>query len=376
MIMLARAQGIPARMAIGFLPGQPSGTDSTSSRLGRPRVARALLPGLRLAALRADAGRPCQDRPGLQPHPLRAGPSGLHCAVGDGREPQPVRQRATRPRRRSGHTSTTARPAPCTWLTDNLLTSWPAGHRPRPCCCSLLAARGASSAPAQRGARRRRTGPRPTGPSLISRLGDLGIAPPTGAHRVRPARSSPTTVCCPVTPRRRWVIVATLEQARYAGPAPDQRRQRGRHERSWKAASPRASARPGTGLPLPRDGCVSGTTRGTRCSTGPARRGPGSAVADPCPTSCPSGTCSDATRTAGLARPCRFARCCPWDAMPRRERHGWPVGTGPDARMPCARGGHTAYVACCWDSVEPCGLTPHATGLAPLRASAARCQSR
>ena len=62
MTIMARTLGIPARVAVGFLPGEAGRRRQVRrDRPPVPRVARAVLRGLRLGAVRADARRP--DRP-------------------------------------------------------------------------------------------------------------------------------------------------------------------------------------------------------------------------------------------------------------------------------------------------------------------------
>ena len=67
MAIMARALGIPARVAVGFLRPEPENDGSLGLQLPRPaRVARAVLRGCRLAPLRADASGP--DRRGPVVH--------------------------------------------------------------------------------------------------------------------------------------------------------------------------------------------------------------------------------------------------------------------------------------------------------------------
>ncbi len=69
MALMARLEGIPARVDVGFTPGAPVGNTKILRRHDRrrPCVARVVLPGRRVAAVRAhpSVGRP-DDHPGLR----------------------------------------------------------------------------------------------------------------------------------------------------------------------------------------------------------------------------------------------------------------------------------------------------------------------
>ena len=63
MALALRMHGIPARVAVGFTQGKLTGRRHVPrQRPRRPRLGRGLLPRLRLAAVRADAGRTRADR--------------------------------------------------------------------------------------------------------------------------------------------------------------------------------------------------------------------------------------------------------------------------------------------------------------------------
>ena len=78
MIMLARSLGIPARLAIGFLPGNRARRRVRRSRRRRPRLAGVVFRGRRMGSLRANPCGPNRTeaklrRSGGRPRPDRCG---------------------------------------------------------------------------------------------------------------------------------------------------------------------------------------------------------------------------------------------------------------------------------------------------------------
>ncbi len=65
MVMLARAAGIPARMAVGYLPGSIDGDDPVYAS-PTPTPGPSVLPTAGLGAVRADPGHPQRGRAGVQ----------------------------------------------------------------------------------------------------------------------------------------------------------------------------------------------------------------------------------------------------------------------------------------------------------------------
>ena len=107
MVMMARAKGIPARMAIGFLPRHPAGRPVHGAVIRRTCVARAVLPWRWVAPVRAHPGGPHRRRTDLHDparDPAARGDDRAHHRkrshrVGDEHRPRPRCARG----RRAGH---------------------------------------------------------------------------------------------------------------------------------------------------------------------------------------------------------------------------------------------------------------------------------
>ena len=253
MIMMARAQGIPARMAIGFLPGQLPGRALRRPRHRRPRVARALLPGLRLAALRADTGRPrrhapavCGARRRLRRHRWR--PPGHRVGLGGarpaGRPDDDPAAAAPVPQQQGFLAWLGARRSPCATSCSSS-RCWSACSRPSPC----------RSRPGSCGWRRRRAAVTQQDlieaewDDLTSHLGDLGLGAPEGVTlrqlRERYVIDGHLDEENATAMRR---VTATLEKSRYDRP------ERTTPQEAVPAA-PRHPVDPASGRPHP---CLAG----------------------------------------------------------------------------------------------------------------------
>ena len=252
MVMLAREAGIPARMAVGFLPGVDRRRRPRRARLRRPRVARAVLPAAGLGALGADPGHAQRRRPGVQPGAHR------HRLVVE-RQPDLVDLDVVgrRPRARRRETSPPTPPASRVGAPAAArCASSPGTPRPSSSCCSSCSSRrsslrclaGAAAGPPH-GPRRRRPG-----------RGRVAVAAAAVAgHRFRPARRG--HAAADVTPDRPRRLPL---HRRERGPRPGRRHAGAGPVRPARAPTWSTSATtraPSGEAPCPVDGAPTGSGR-------------------------------------------------------------------------------------------------------------------
>ena len=139
MVMMARSAGIPARMAIGFLPGSADPGRLDGHRGGRARLARALPRRRRLDPLRADPRRTQRCTAGLRDDlpvdvPLRRDQPPDRPAHGCPAAGQPQAGHARPGRRRPGEPRLPLPAAPVVQpsLADRLPRGWGARSAGRP----------------------------------------------------------------------------------------------------------------------------------------------------------------------------------------------------------------------------------------------------
>ncbi|WP_156996554.1 transglutaminase TgpA family protein [Knoellia aerolata] len=220
-IMAARLKGIPARMAIGFLPG----TFSTGSYTVRANDAHAW-PELWFSDLGWTRFEPTPGgRAGAAPTysliPAAAGPSASASATAP--TATPTVSASQRPDSDAGAAADAAASSggPLTWLSDNALAI----------VVALATVMALLLLPVAAWARRRRLRLEARDDaerveadwaSLISRLGDIGIAPPPGSTpRQAGTRLTHDAILSGEPKEAMGRIVATVERARYAPPRSD-----------------------------------------------------------------------------------------------------------------------------------------------------------
>ena len=215
-IMASRLRGIPARMAIGFLPG----TFSTGSYTVRAADAHAWpelwFPELGWTRFEPTPGGRTGAAPAYSLIPVESGPSASASPTTSGSAPAPSASERADSDQGADAATATSTGGPLSWLTDNAL--------------AILVAIGVVLAllllPVAAWARRRRLRldarddaerVEADWASLISRLGDIGIAPPPGSTpRQAGTRLTQDAILSGEPKEAMGRIVATVERARYA----------------------------------------------------------------------------------------------------------------------------------------------------------------
>ena len=217
-IMAARLKGIPARMAIGFLPG----TFSTGSYTVRASDAHSWpelwFPELGWTRFEPTPGGQAGAAPTYSLIPTEVGPSATASASASTNVPAP--SLSERPDSDLGAEATGELPntGPLGWLSDNALTL----------VTALVVVLALLLLPVAAWARRRRLRldarddaerVEADWASLVSRLGDIGIAPPPGSTpRQAGVRLTQDAILSGEPKEAMGRIVATVERARYAPP--------------------------------------------------------------------------------------------------------------------------------------------------------------
>jgi transglutaminase-like putative cysteine protease len=217
-IMAARLKGIPARMAIGFLPG----TFSTGSYTVRAADAHAWpelwFPDLGWTRFEPTPGGRAGAAPVYSLIPAEVGPSASATATAPTSTPTPsTSQRPdSDPGALAGDTASTG--GALSWLSENVLTI----------VVALATVLALLLLPVAAWVRRRRLRLEARDDaerveadwaSLISRLGDIGISPPPGSTpRQAGTRLAQDAVLSGEPKEAMGRIVATVERARYAPP--------------------------------------------------------------------------------------------------------------------------------------------------------------
>lgn len=217
-IMAARLKDIPARMAIGFLPGTLEKDIYTVRASDAHAWPELWFPDLGWTRFEPTPGTRSGAVPAYSLIPSDTGPSASTAPSATGANPTPSASERPDPDAGPVDTSTTASPGPFTWLTDNLLTIMVL----LAIVLSLLLLPVAARVRRQRlrsAARDDAERVEADWASLISRLGDIGIAPPDGSTpRQAGAQLTHDAVLSGDPKEAMGRIVATVEQARYARP--------------------------------------------------------------------------------------------------------------------------------------------------------------
>jgi hypothetical protein len=220
-IMASRLKGIPARMAIGFLPG----TFSTGSYTVRASDAHAWpelwFPDLGWTRFEPTPGGRAGAAPVYSLIPAELGPSASASASATSNAPAPTLSERPDSDLGSEAADAAAGSGPLGWLTDNALTV----------LVGLAVVLALLLLPVGAWARRRRLRLEARDDaerveadwaSLISRLGDIGIAPPAGSTpRQAGTRLTEDAILSGEPKEAMGRIVATVERARYAPPRAD-----------------------------------------------------------------------------------------------------------------------------------------------------------
>ncbi|MEO6019827.1 MAG: DUF3488 and transglutaminase-like domain-containing protein [Knoellia sp.] len=217
-IMAARLRDIPARMAIGFLPGTLADGAYTVKAADAHAWPELWFRDLGWTRFEPTPGTRSGGAPGYSLLPTGTGPSASTAPSATGANPTP--SASQRPDTDPGalNNSTTVSPGPFTWLTDNLLTT--------AILLAIILSLVLLPVAARVRRRRMRASARDDAErveadwaSLISRLGDIGIAPPDGSTpRQAGARLTHDAILSGEPKEAMGRIVATVEQARYAPP--------------------------------------------------------------------------------------------------------------------------------------------------------------
>jgi len=260
-IMAARLKDIPARMAIGFLPGTFTNGNYTVKAADAHAWPELWFPDLGWTRFEPTPSSRTGGAPAYSLVPTEVGPSTSATPTPSGAVPSP--SASERPDSDAGAVDdpATASNGPIGWLGDNLVV------------LAVLLAIVASLLLLPLAARMRRRRLRIAArddaerveaewASLISRLGDIGIAPPDGSTpRQAGARLTQDAILSGESKEAMGRIVATVERARYAPPRAEIPDVHADARTVWKAAvsarqrsdQVRAYLVPGDGLRQWRD---------------------------------------------------------------------------------------------------------------------------
>ncbi|KRE41037.1 transglutaminase TgpA family protein [Knoellia sp. Soil729] len=217
-VMAARLKDIPARMAIGFLPGIQTNGTYTVRAADAHAWPELWFPHLGWTRFEPTPGTRSGGAPAYSLIPTDTSPAESSAPTATGAAPTPSVADRPDPDAGAVDRSTSTSPGPFTWLTDNLLTI----------VVLLAIVLSLLLLPVAASVRRRRlrTAARDDAErveadwsSLISRLGDIGIAPPEGSTpRQAGVRLTHDALLRGEPQEAMGRIVATVEQARYAPP--------------------------------------------------------------------------------------------------------------------------------------------------------------
>ncbi|HYN28795.1 MAG TPA: transglutaminaseTgpA domain-containing protein [Dermatophilaceae bacterium] len=239
MVMMARAEGIPARMAIGFLPGSIVGNVYTVRAADAHAWPELFFPRLGWVRFEPTPGSRSGTAPAYSLAPSEVGADGEAATPSEG--PTPTPSASQRPDTDTGATSagdaSSGAPGPVRWVSDHLAVSLGAA-------LVLLALLLVPAGAWLRRVRTRRTARdeaervEADWQELVSRLGDIGITSPTGATpRQVGQHVSSAAYLDDESTRALGRVVATLERARYAAPGAEVPDVRPDTRRVWRAAS-------------------------------------------------------------------------------------------------------------------------------------------
>lgn len=237
-IMAARLKGIPARMAIGFLPGTRDidGESYVVKSADAHAWPELWFPELGWTRFEPTPGARTGGAPTYSLVPTEVNPSSTASPTASGAAPTPTLSERPDSDTGAADATDTSGSGPLTWLTDNLLTLLvvlaiilsvlllPFAARLRRRRLRLAARDDAERVEADWA-------------SLISRLGDIGIAPPDGSTpRQAGAQLTHDAILSAEPKAAMGRIVATVERARYAPPRAEIPDVSGDAKTVWKAA--------------------------------------------------------------------------------------------------------------------------------------------
>jgi hypothetical protein len=217
-IMAARLKDIPARMAIGFLPGTVTNETYTVRAADAHAWPELWFPDLGWTRFEPTPGTRSGGAPAYSLIPTETSPTASAAPTPTGANPSPSASERPDPDAGPVDAGTTTAPGPLAWLTEHLLTV----------LVLLAVVLSLLLLPVAAAVRRRRLRAAARDDaerveaewaSLISRLGDIGIAPPVGSTpRQAGARLTHDALLSGEPKEAMGRIVATVEQARYAPP--------------------------------------------------------------------------------------------------------------------------------------------------------------
>ncbi|KGN36304.1 transglutaminase TgpA family protein [Knoellia subterranea] len=217
-VMAARIKGIPARLAIGFLPGTFANASYTVRAADAHAWPELWFPDLGWTRFEPTPGVRTGGAPTYSLIPTEVGPTESASPTASSSAPAPTA--SERPDSDTGSVgpTTTSTSGPFRWITDNLLTL----------VVIVAALLSLLLLPVAAWVRRRRLRKAARDDaerveadwaSLISRLGDIGIAPPDGSTpRQAGTRLAHDAILSAEPKAAMGRIVSTVEQARYAPP--------------------------------------------------------------------------------------------------------------------------------------------------------------
>ncbi|KGN29877.1 hypothetical protein N802_10305 [Knoellia sinensis KCTC 19936] len=239
-IMAARLKNIPARMAIGFLPGTFAQGVYTVRAADAHAWPELWFPDLGWTRFEPTPGSRTGGAPSYSLIPTETGPAATATPTASGAVPTPTPSQRPDTDTETLPDAETTSGGPLTWLTDNLLAI---GF-----VVSLVLSLLLVPVAAWMRRRRLRNAARDDAErveadwaALISRLGDIGIAPPSGSTpRQAGTQLTHDAILSGESKQAMGRIVATVERARYAPPQASLDDVSGDTKTVWKAA---ASAR-------------------------------------------------------------------------------------------------------------------------------------
>jgi transglutaminase-like putative cysteine protease len=239
MVMMARADGIPARMAIGFLPGSVVGNVYTVRAADAHAWPELFFPRLGWVRFEPTPGSRTGTAPAYTLPPSEAGTGAETPGASAAPAPSPSasQRRDTDAGPEATTSADTGTPAPVRWAGDNLAVLAGLGL----VLLALLAVPVGAwvrRAGARRAARDEAERVEAEWQELVSRLGDIGISAPPGATPRQVGRHVTSAAYLDqASGSALGRVVATLERARYAAPGAPVADVRPDARRVWRAAS-------------------------------------------------------------------------------------------------------------------------------------------
>lgn len=217
-IMAARLEGIPARMAIGFLPGTFANGSYTVRAADAHAWPELWFPDLGWTRFEPTPGVQTGAAPTYSLIPTETGPTASATSTAPSAAPTPTASQRPDSDQGAVDDDTTTSTGPLTWLGDRVL--------PISIVLAVILSLLLLPVAAWQRRRRLRLDARDDAErveaewaSLISRLGDIGIAPPAGSTpRQAGARLTHDAILSGDSKAAMGRIVDTVERARYAPP--------------------------------------------------------------------------------------------------------------------------------------------------------------